>query len=85
MERSLKEHKDYIIEVQEKNVKQIVHYKRVLGELWRDKEDWKAQCLARQLYIKHMIKQIYKAHEMLDKAKNFIEISSLWEGMENNY
>ena len=49
MERSLKKHKNYIIELQEENVRQTVHYERVLGELWRDKEDWKAQCLARQL------------------------------------
>ena len=35
------------------------------------KDDWRAQCLARQLYIKQTIKQIYKAickaHEKFDK------------------
>ena len=73
MEQSLKKHKDYIIELQEENVRQTIHYERALDELWKDKKDWKAQCLARQLYIKHMIKQIYKvickAHKMLDKVE----------------
>ena len=63
----------YIIALQEENVRQIAHYERVLSELSRDKKEWKTQCLARQLYIKHETKQlfkaIYKAHEMLDKAE----------------
>ena len=36
-------------------------------------EAWRAQCLARQLYIQHTIKQIYKAihkaHDMFEKAE----------------
>ena len=36
-------------------------------------EAWKAQYVARQLYIRHITKQIYKAiheaHDMLEKAK----------------
>ena len=39
MEQSLKEHKDYIIVLQEENDRQIVHYERVLSELSRDKEE----------------------------------------------
>ena len=39
----------------------------------RDKEAWKAQCLARQLYIQHTIKQIqkaiHKAYDMLEKVE----------------
>ena len=73
MEQSLREHKDYIIAFQEKNVRQTVHYERMLSELSKDKERWKAQCLARQLYIKHETKQLFKAvckaHEMVYKAK----------------
>ena len=36
-------------------------------------EAWKAQCLARQLYIRHITKQIdkavHKGHDMLEKAE----------------
>ena len=50
-----------------------MQYERVLGEVERDKEAWEAQCLARQLYIQHTIKQIYKAihkaHDMFEKAE----------------
>ena len=46
-----------------------MQYERTLGEVERDKKTWKAQCLARQLYIQHTIKQIYKAHDMFEKAK----------------
>ena len=73
MKQSLRKHKNYIIELQRDNVRQTVHYERAFTEAWRDKEDWRTQCLARQLYIKHTIEQIYKAiykaHEMLDKAE----------------
>ena len=38
-----------------------------------DKEAWEAQCLARQLYIQHTIKQIYKAihkaYDMFEKVE----------------
>ena len=48
-------------------------YERALVEVERDREAWKAQCLARQLYIRHNTKQIYKAvhkaHDMLEKAE----------------
>ena len=47
MEQSLVEHKNYITELQEENIYQNVQYERVLGEVERDKEAWKAQCLAR--------------------------------------
>ena len=73
LEQSLKEHKDYIIELQEDGVRQTVEFDQTLIEAWRDREDWIAQCLARQLYIKQTIEQIYKAickaHEMFDKAE----------------
>ena len=73
MEQSLIEHKNYIIELREENVYQSVQYERVFCKVERDKEAWEAQCLARQLYIQHTIKQIYKAihkaHDMLEKAK----------------
>ena len=73
MEQSLKEHKDYIILLREQDVSKTVEYERLLGELRRDNEDWKAQCMARQLYIKHETKKLFKvvgkAHEMWDKAK----------------
>ena len=72
MEQSLREHKDYIVELQEDSVRQTVEYDKALAEAWRDREDQRAQCLAKQLYIKHTIEQIYKAiykaHEMFDKA-----------------
>ena len=48
-------------------------YERALIEVEGDKEAWKVQCLARQLYIRHTTKQIYKAvhkaHNMLEKRK----------------
>ena len=73
MEQSLKEHRDYIILLREEDVNKIIEYERLLGELGRDNEDWRAQCMARQLYIKHETKQLFKAvdkaHEMWDKAK----------------
>ena len=55
MEQSFGKHKDFIIELQEDNVKKIVEYDRALVEAWRDRKDWRAQYLARQLYIKHTI------------------------------
>ena len=73
MEQSLREHMDYIILLREQDVSKIVEYERLLGELHRDNEDWKTQCMARQLYIKHETKQLFKtvikAHEMWDKAE----------------
>ena len=39
MKQSLREHKDYIVELQEDSVRQIVEYDRALAEAWRDKED----------------------------------------------
>ena len=73
LEQSLKEHKDYIFELQEDSVRRTVEFDRILVEAWRGRDDWRAQCLARQLYIKQTIEQIYKAickaHEMFDKAK----------------
>ena len=68
MEQSLKEHMDYIILLRKQDVSKTVEYERLLGELRRDNGDWKAQCMARQLYIKHETKQLFKAvtkaHEM---------------------
>ena len=73
MEQSLVEHKGYIVELQEDHIRQTMQYERTLADLWEDKKGWKAQCLARQLYIKHTIKQIYKAirkaHEILEKVE----------------
>ena len=73
MEQSLVEHKGYIVELQEDSIRQTMQYERIFADLWEDKEGWKAQCLARQLYSKHTIKQIYKtirkAHEILEKAE----------------
>ena len=73
MEQSLVEHENYIIELQEENAYRNVMYERALIEVEGDREAWKAQCLARQLYIRHTTKQIYKmvhkAHDMLEKAE----------------
>ena len=41
MEQSLKEHKNYIIELREENAYQNVQYERVFGEVESDKEAWK--------------------------------------------
>ena len=60
MEQSFEEHKDYIVELRKDSVWQTVEYDRALAKAWRDREDWRAQCLARQLYIKQTIEQIYK-------------------------
>ena len=100
MEQSLREHKNYIVELQKDSVRQIVEYDRALVKAWRDREDRKAQCLARQLYIKHTIRQIYKAickaHEMFDKAealpqsfapieRNGQQLLNFIEEMKNHY
>ena len=73
MEQSLVEHENYIDELREENAYQNVMYERALGEVEREREAWKAQCLARQLYIRHTTKQIYKAvhkaYDMLEKVK----------------
>ena len=73
MEQSLVEHENYIVELREENAYQNVMYERDLVEVERDREAWKAQCLATQLYIGHTTKQIYKAihkaHDMLEKAE----------------
>ena len=69
----MKEHMDYIILLREQDVNKTIEYERLLRELGRDNEDWKAQCMARQLNIKHKTKQLFKAvskaHEMWDKMK----------------
>ena len=73
MEQSLKEHMDYIILLREQDVMKIVDYERLLMELRRDNEDWRAHCIARKLYIKHETNQLFKAvgkaYEMWDKAE----------------
>ena len=47
MEQSLVEHKNYIAELQEKNIYQNAQYVRVLDEVEGNMEAWKTQCLAR--------------------------------------
>ena len=47
LEQSLEKNKDYIIELREDSVRKTVDYDRALAEAWRDREDWRAQCLAR--------------------------------------
>ena len=47
MEQSLVEHENYIAKLQRENAYQNVMYERALVELERDREAWKAQCLAR--------------------------------------
>ena len=73
MEQSLVEHENYIVELQDENAYQNVMYERAFVEVEKDREAWKAQCLARQLYIRYTTKQIYKAvhkvDDMLEKAK----------------
>ena len=59
LEQSLEEHKDYIIELQEDSVRRTIEFDRALAA-WRDKDDWRAQCLARQLYIKQTIEKIVR-------------------------
>ena len=39
MEQSLREYKDYIIELQEDNVRQTIDFERALTKAWSDKED----------------------------------------------
>ena len=73
MEQSLVGHENYIAELQSENTYQNTMYERALIEVEGDREAWKAQCLARQLYIRHITQQIYKAvrkaHDMLEKAE----------------
>ena len=53
MEQSLVEHENYITELQRENAYQNVMYESALIEVEGDREAWKTQCLARQLYIRH--------------------------------
>ena len=73
MKQSLVEHENFIIELQRENAYQNMMHERALTEAEGDREAWKAQCLARQLYIRHITQQIYKAvckaHNMLEKAE----------------
>ena len=73
MEQSLVEHENFIVELQRENAYQNVMHERALSEVQGDREAWKAQCLARQLYIRQVTQQIYKAvrkaHDMLEKAE----------------
>ena len=73
MEQSLVEHENYIVELREENAYQNVMYEMAFVEVEGVREAWKAQCLARQLYIRHTTQQIYqavhKAHDMLEKAE----------------
>ena len=89
MEQSIVEHKNYIIELREENIYQSVQYERALGEVERDKEAWEVQCLARQLYIQHTIKQIYKAIDKamtcLRRQKHSIKRPSLLERTDNDW
>ena len=39
MEQSLIEHKDYIVELREDSVRQIVEYDRALAKAWGDRKD----------------------------------------------
>ena len=52
---------------------EIHHLNQTLDEVRMDRDAWKAQCFARQMYIKHMLgeidKAIIKANEMLVRAK----------------
>ena len=73
MKQSVVEHENYIVELREENAYQNMMYERALVEVEGDRKAQKAQCLARQLYIRHTTKQIckavHKAHDMLEKAK----------------
>ena len=73
MEQSLVEHENFIVELQKENVYQNVIHERALAEVEGYREARKVQCLARQLYIRHITQQIYKAvrkaHNMLEKAE----------------
>ena len=73
MEQSLVEHENFIVELQKENAYQNVMHERALSEVQGDREAWKAQCLARQLYIRQVTQQIYKAvrkaHDMFEKAE----------------
>ena len=77
MKQSLVEHENFIIELQMENAYQNVMHERALAEVEGDREAWKAQCLARQLYIRYTTQQIYKAvrkaHNMLEKAKTLYQ------------
>ena len=73
MKQSLVEHENFIVELQRENAYQNVMHEKALVEAEGDREAWKAQCLARQLYIRHTTQQIYKAvhkaHDMLEKVE----------------
>ena len=73
MEQSLIEYENFIVELQRENAYQNVMHERALSEVQEDRKAWKAQCLARQLYIRQVTQQIYKtvrkAHDMLEKAE----------------
>ena len=53
IKQSLVEHKNFIVELQRENAYQNVMHERALVEAEGDREAWKAQCLAKQLYPAH--------------------------------
>ena len=73
MKQSLVEHENFIVELQRESEYQNVMHERAIAEAEGDREAWKTQCLARQLYIQHTTRQIYKAvrkaHDMLEKVE----------------
>ena len=73
MEQSLVEHKNYIAELWKENIYQNVQYKRVLGEAERDMEAWRAQCLARQLYIQHTVTP--QIRDVISQRQTYIHAS----------
>ena len=89
IEQSLVEHENYIVELREENAYQNVMYERALVEVEGDREAWKAQCLARQLYIRHTTQQIYKAVRKpmtcLRRWKHSFRRSSLLEKTDNDW
>ena len=66
-----------------------MQHERVLSEVESDMEAWRAECLARQLYIKHTIKQIYKAihkaHDMFEKAEALYQEVVPTERMDSDW
>ena len=73
MKQSLAEHENFIVELQRESEYQNVMHERAIAEAEGDREAWKTRCRARQLYIQHITRQIYKAvrkaHDMLEKAE----------------
>ena len=88
MKQSLVEHENFIVELQRESEYHNVMHERAIAEAEGDREAWKTQCLARQLYIRHtlldkFIRLSARPMTCLRRRKHSTKRSSLLERTSN--